>query len=182
MNLASDYSRGRRYQRMRGFTLIEALIAMFIVALALVAVTTKVSLAAKIASRTQQSTYGRWVAMNAITELRLKPGLPATGSSDGDEDMAGQQFRWDMDIKNTPVEGLRRVDVSVASSERPDEVLYEMSAFLGTNNPNANLRPWAGLPDEELQDPNSLTAPGVTIDRPSRTPFDIRDNQVQPNR
>ncbi len=105
--MASNRTLSRR--SMKGFTLIEALVASLIVALALVAVSTRVSLAAKVAKRTQEQTFQRWVAMNAITELRLKPGLPDTGRSDGDEEMASQNWRWTMDITNAPgIEDLRQ--------------------------------------------------------------------------
>lgn len=143
MNMDCNFNIARK----RGFTLIEALVALFIVSIALFAMTSKVSLSAKIAGKTERSTYGRWIAMNAITELRLKPGLPKEGRSDGDEEMAGRDWRWDMEISNTPVEGLRRVDVSVSLADRPDYIVYEMSAFVGTNNPDVQLRPWEGVPD-----------------------------------
>ncbi len=142
-----DFRRQNRIGRHKGFTLIEALVATLIVALALVAVSTKVSLAAKVAKRTQETTFGRWVAMNAITELRLKAGLPDVGRSDGDEEMANTNWRWTMDISKTPVEGLRRVDVEVARIESPDVTVYKMAAFIGNNTPGATLRPWSGWPD-----------------------------------
>ncbi len=141
------FNRPGSIARNKGFTLIEALVATLIVALALVAVSTKVSLAAKVAKRTQETTFGRWVAMNAITELRLKAGLPDVGRSDGDEEMASTNWRWTMDISNTPVEGLRRVDVEVARIESPDVTVYKMAAFVGNNTPGAALRPWSGWPD-----------------------------------
>ncbi len=158
--------------RSRGFTLIEALVATLIVALALVAVSSKVSLAAKVAKRTQETTFGRWVAMNAITELRLKAGLPDVGRSDGDEEMANTSWRWTMDVSKTPVEGLRRVDVEVAHIDSPDVPIYKMSAFVGNNTPGNALRPWSGWPDagDGSADPNSPrvqpAAPAVPGIRP----------------
>ena len=143
------FNRVRAAHRMRGFTLIEALVATLIVALSLVAVTTKVSLAAKVAKRTHETTFGRWVAMNAITELRLKPGLPDVGRSDGDEEMAGIEWRWTMDISKTPVEGLRRIDIEIAHASTPDKTLYSMAAFIGNNTPGETLRPWSGWPDAD---------------------------------
>lgn len=133
--------------RSAGFTLIEALVATLIVALALVAITTKVSLASKVAKRTQEQTIARWVAMNAITELRLKPGLPDTGNSDGDEEMAGTEWRWEMEIKKSQVEDVHQVIVTVAHAATPDRSLYQMTSLVGNNVPGATIRPWSGWPD-----------------------------------
>ena len=133
---------------MKGFTLIEALVASLIVALALVAVSTRVSLAAKVAKRTQEQTFQRWVAMNAITELRLKPGLPDTGRSDGDEEMASQNWRWTMDITNAPgIEDLRRVEVEVTREDIANATVFKMIALVGETTAGANVRPWSGWPD-----------------------------------
>ncbi|MFK8032468.1 MAG: type II secretion system minor pseudopilin GspI [Gammaproteobacteria bacterium] len=134
-------------KRSGGFTLIEALVATLIVALALVAITTKVSLAAKIAKRTQEQTIARWVAMNAITELRLKPGLADTGRSDGDEEMAGTEWRWDMEILKSQAEDVHQVIVTVSHANTPDRSIYQMTSLVGNNTPGAAVRPWSGWPD-----------------------------------
>ncbi|MEM7083501.1 MAG: type II secretion system minor pseudopilin GspI [Pseudomonadota bacterium] len=164
----------------RGFTLIEVLVAFSIVSITVLAISMKVSQSAKVAKRTQEITYGRWVAMNALTELRLKPGLPSTGRSDGDEEMAGAEWRWAMDISQTPVEGIRRVDITVARAESPDKSLYSMSAFMGNNTPDANLRPWSGWPDAntggQLQPPTVPGTPPLPGQRPDPRRGLERDN------
>ncbi len=159
----------RTFQRrsLRGFTLIEALVATLIVALALVAVSTRVSLAAKVAKRTQEQTFQRWVAMNAITELRLKPGLPDTGRSDGDEEMAGQNWRWTMDITNAPgIEDLRRVEVEVTREDIDNGTVLKLVALVGETTVGANLRPWSGWPDASGSggnDDNRNQIPGAPV-------------------
>lgn len=150
----------QRRPRERGFTLIEALVATLIVALALAALTRNVSQGAKVARISQDKTFGRWVAMNAITELRLKPGLPDVGRSDGDEELANMNWRWTMNIQKTPVEAIRRVDLEVARTERPDVPVYKLSAFVGNNTVSDTLRPWSGWPDaNDGSDDGRLTPP-----------------------
>lgn len=160
-----------RATRQHGFTLIEALVATLIVALALAALTRNVSQGAKVARVSQEKTFGRWVAMNAITELRLKPGLPDVGRSDGDEELANMNWRWTMDIQNTPVEAIRRVDLEVARVENPDVPVYRISAFVGTNTVSNTLRPWSGWPetgdrDDQNSNPLQPGAPVVPGTRP----------------
>lgn len=173
--MAFDTLQARRTAR--GFTLLEALVATLIVSLALVAMTQKVSQAIKVAKRTQEGTFARWVAMNAITELRLKPGLPDTGRSDGDEEMVGTVWRWNMDITPHPaLEDVRQVDITVAYGDSPDVPLFGMTAFVGNNVPATNLRPWSGWPDAEAGSgrvaPTPTLRPGAPVQPDPRRGLD----------
>ena len=154
-------SRTRSRRSMKGFTLIEALIATMIVALALITVTTRVSMAAKVAKNNQERTFKRWVAMNAITEIRLKPGLPDTGNSDGDEEMGGIDWRWTMEISTVPgVEELRRVVVTVNRADDAKSASFVLDARVGERPTGANLRPWSGWPDTDNESGGQNVRPG----------------------
>lgn len=112
-----------------GFTLIEILAAVAVLAIALSAILAGMARYADNAAYLKEKTLAMWVAHNRLTELELAPAWPATGKSDGDVEMAGIQWKWRVEVKTTPDERLRRVDVSVQRPGR-DGDLARLSGFL----------------------------------------------------
>lgn len=105
--------------RQRGFTLIEVLAAVAILALALGATITGASQYAANASYLRDKAIASWVARNKLVELHLQPSWPELGKSDGVEEMAGREWRWRMEVLKTPDDKVRRIDVYVdAPGER----------------------------------------------------------------
>lgn len=98
---------------MRGFTLLEVLVALVVLAVALVALTRTASNETENFDALRQRSLAGWVAANTLTDLRLQPGLPATGRNEGSTRMAGRQWRWRTEVKATPSPGIRRFYVSV---------------------------------------------------------------------
>ncbi len=125
--------RPRHPLRTRGFTLIEVLAALVIVALGMLGVIQAVSQTARNGTYLREKTLAHWIAMNAITERRLLPAPPEVGESSDDVEFAGQRWRWTMRVSQTEVESLRRMDVSVRPADRPDsEALATVTGFYGT--------------------------------------------------
>jgi general secretion pathway protein I len=99
--------------RQHGFTLIEVLAAVAVLALALGASITGASQYAANAAYLRDKAIASWVARNRLVELHLAPAWPETGKSDGTEEMAGREWHWRMEVKETPDDKVRRVDVYV---------------------------------------------------------------------
>lgn len=97
----------------RGFTLIEVLVALIIVALAAAASMEAVSGAADAASVLRERSFAQWIAFNRITEQRVAATPPADGDSDGVVEFAGRRWQWHQHIERLALAGLRRIDVSV---------------------------------------------------------------------
>jgi len=97
----------------KGFTLIEVLVAMVILSLSLLAAIKVASAVTRSAIDLQDITIAQWVAMNKVVELRLAKKLPKTGRSDGKDEMAGRDWRWDIEVKETGYPKLREVHVSI---------------------------------------------------------------------
>jgi len=131
---------GRRADRLhggrgrdRGFTLIEVLAALVIVALGMLGVIEAVTQSARNGTYLREKTLAHWIALNVITEKRLQPEPPPVTESSGDVEFAGQRWRWSMQVTQTQVASLRRMDVSVRPAEAPDSsALATVTGFYGT--------------------------------------------------
>ena len=117
----------------RGFTLIEVLAALVIVALGMLGVIQAVTQTARNGTYLREKTLAHWIAMNVITERRLLAAPPEVSEASDEVDFAGQRWRWTMQVTQTEVESLRRMDVSVRPADRPDgEALVTVTGFYGT--------------------------------------------------
>ena len=123
----------RRGARPRGFTLIEVLAALVIVALGMLGVIQAVTQTARNGTYLREKTLAHWVAMNVITEQRLQASPPNVSESSDDVEFAGQRWRWTLTVTQTAVESMRRMDVSVRPADKPDgDALASVSGFYGS--------------------------------------------------
>ena len=114
----------------RGFTLIEVLIALAVVALALLALTRTAAIEVGDFDALRERTLAGWVAANVLAEARLSGALPPTGTSDGRVELGGRAWRWTRDVSATPDPEIRRLDIRVFAGEAKDSVA-SLSGFAG---------------------------------------------------
>ncbi len=114
----------------RGFTLLEVLVALAIVALGLMAAFGQLNQTAATATRLREKTFAHWVAQDRLVELRLLREFPAVGNRSDEVEFGGVAWKYTLRVSQTPLEGLRRVDVDVAFADRPDRVITTLSGFL----------------------------------------------------
>jgi general secretion pathway protein I len=106
-----------RRARRGGFTLIEVLVALAIVAIGMAAVMGALTSSANTISYLRDKTLAQWVALNQIANLRLSGQQPPTGSSTGDTDFAGRSWHWRQEVVATEVPGVERIDISVRPAD-----------------------------------------------------------------
>lgn len=99
-------------RRATGFTLLEVLVALVVVAVAVAALGRAGSQVLHGQAELEQRTVALWVADNALAELRLDPAM-TPGRRQGSADMAGRSWYWDMLIQPAPGGEMLRVDVAV---------------------------------------------------------------------
>jgi general secretion pathway protein I len=107
--------------RNRGFTLIEVLVALVIVAVGMSVLMGALSSSARTVVYMQDKTFAEWVALNQIATLRLglqQGQIPPTGTTNGDLDFANRSWHWRQDVVASQVPGINRVDFKV----RPKEI------------------------------------------------------------
>lgn len=116
----------------RGFTLIEVLMAVAVLAIALAAIVTGMARYTDHARHLREKSVALWVAHNQLTTFELEPGWPSVGTSEGEAEMAGGKWTWIAEVKETTDPHLRRIDIrvhksGVKESERTD--LAQLSGF-----------------------------------------------------
>jgi general secretion pathway protein I len=97
-------------------TLLEVMVALFIVAVALGGAIKVMSGAAQNSSRLTSKTFANWVALNKLTDLKIKGEWPKVGEDKGTEEMAGQEWRWVQATIKTEDDNIKRIEMSVWSA------------------------------------------------------------------
>jgi len=97
----------------RGFTLIELVVALAVLAIGMTAVLHSASQAGHAGTFLKQKTIAHWVASNKAAELSINREWPGPGVSTGTETMANQTWQWETEVRNTAVPELRLVTIRV---------------------------------------------------------------------
>lgn len=132
MHLTSNQSCINANRHTRGFTLLEVLVAMAIVAISMGAIIKVSGSYAANAGYLKQRTLAQWVAENKAVEYQVKNEFPAVGRQEGVVTMSNEQWRWEVKVTNTDDKRLRRLDISVLlDNSDSDTPISTLIAFVG---------------------------------------------------
>tara|TARA_R100000900_G_scaffold102403_1_gene79443 strand:+ start:124823 stop:125248 length:426 start_codon:yes stop_codon:yes gene_type:complete len=132
-----------------GFTLVEVMVALAVVALALPALLFTLHQQLDGTGYLRDKTHAQLVAGNKLSELRLlqqvRGGL-FRGSDSGVSQMVGRDWAWELRTEDTAVQGFQRVEIRVyAGEEAEGSPLHTLVAFLADlDAPAAAEVPGAG--------------------------------------
>lgn len=147
-------------RRHRGFTLIEVLVALVIVAVGVAAVLGALTSAANSTSYLRDKTFANWIALNKLTQTRLAAAAPVDGKTDGVLSYGGRRWQWQQEITASQINGMKRVDVRVRLLEdaRPGAAdapinantswAFQATGFVGAAiaQPSISLPVWQPMP------------------------------------
>ncbi len=106
---------------MRGFTLLEILVALTVLALAMGALVEAASRFTLNQAYLRDRTLATWVARNRLVEQQLDPAWPKPGQTKGEVELGGREWRWVMQVTQTPERDLRRLDIEVFALPESDD-------------------------------------------------------------
>jgi general secretion pathway protein I len=133
-----------------GFTLVEVMVAVVIVAVGMGAAILAVNQNVYNASYLRDKIMASWVAENRLTELRLSGTTPKVEETTGDAEMGDVRWLWRQKVSETGVANLLRVDIQVSSELEPQGSLISLSGFVGVPIPASEVDSrWGGDPGEQ---------------------------------
>src|SRR6185437_12790336 len=119
----------------RGFTLLEVLVALVVVALGMSALLETLTQSARNLAALRDRTVAEWIAMNQLALARLNPNAPTVGITQGDvQNCANGNWHWLQSVSAMDaVPGLMSITVSVRrTGNAPND-----SNSRSTNHPSA---------------------------------------------
>ena len=114
-----------------GFTLLEVLVALLVLALALLALMRTAALQIDTFAALRQRTLAGWLAQDLLAETRLASEFPPTGSSTGTRRFGAGDWRWEVRVQATDVATIRRIDVRVYSAADRQTAMAQLTGFAG---------------------------------------------------
>lgn len=126
-------------KRVRGFTLLEILVALVVVSLSMGAVVQTVGSYTHNQANLRDRVFAQWVARNQLTSVQVTGDWPSVGRKKGEvdfpEDASGRksrEWRWEMQVTQSPEEDMRRLDIDVFPADADDdaEPVARLSGFV----------------------------------------------------
>jgi general secretion pathway protein I len=129
-------SRGirRRGASNGGFTLVEVLVALMIVAMGLAALMTAVSGTARTSGYLRDKTLAQWMALNRLSEVRLNLNKFGQNTDTGELNFANRTWHYDTRYFDTSIATMKRVVVRVYAGDAKTKgnPVAESTGFLGS--------------------------------------------------
>ena len=155
----------------RGFTLIEVLVALMIVAMGLAALMVAVSGTARTSGYLRDKSIAQWIALNRLSEVRLNLTKFGQNTDIGDVNFANRTWHYDTRYFDTSIATMKRVVVRVYAGDAKTKgnPLAESTGFLGSSiaTPGSSNVDWTTGSTAA-----TAAAPGAaTVTPPATTPL-----------
>jgi general secretion pathway protein I len=122
-------------QRARGFTLVEVLVALMVVAVGLTALMVAVNGTARTSGFLRDKTLAQWIALNRLTEVRLNVVKFGQNTDIGELEFGNRKWHYDTRYFDTSMASMKRVVVRVYLGEAKTKgnPVAQAVGFLGSS-------------------------------------------------
>jgi general secretion pathway protein I len=150
----------KRFRESRGFTLVEVLVALVVVALGLTALMVAVNGTARTSGMLRDKSLAQWIALNRLSEVRLNVTKFGQNTDTGELEFGGRKWHYDTRYFDTSMATMKRVVVRVyqGDAKAKGNPLAQAVGFLGASLsvPGSTIADWtAGV--------STATAGGATV-------------------
>jgi general secretion pathway protein I len=171
-------------RQVRGFTLVEVLVALVVVALGLTALMVAVNGTARTSGLLRDKTLAQWIALNRLSEVRLNVVKFGQNTDTGELNFGSRKWHYDTRYFDTSIPSMKRVVVRVylGDAKAKGNPISQAVGFLGgsLSPPGSTIADWtqgvvaaqvAGTPNTGAPNPGA-PLPGGPIKpvQPSPTP------------
>jgi general secretion pathway protein I len=165
-----------------GFTLVEVLVALMIVAMALAALMVAVSGTARTSGYLRDKTLAQWMALNRLSEVRLNLNKFGQNTDAGEINFANRTWHYDTRYFDTTVTTMKRVVVRVYAGDAKTKgnPIAESTGFLGSSlgTPGGSNVDWTTgstvttitNSTNSATNPGTVTNPATGVNAPGAAP------------
>lgn len=152
-----------RSSQSHGFTLVEVLVALVVVALGLTALMVAVNGTARTSGFLRDKSLAQWIALNRLSEVRLNVTKFGQNTDTGELDFGSRKWHYDTRYFNTSIPSMKRIVVRVylGDAKAKGNPVAQAVGFLGSAlaTPGSTIADWtAGVATATV--PGSATVPG----------------------
>lgn len=114
----------------KGFTLLEILVALAVAAIGLGAVSKSLYQNISVADKLTEKMLGTWVASNVLAEMHINRQYQTAGGAGGDTEMGGQDWAVRTEFESTGDPEISRINVIVMSPSDPNREAASLFGFI----------------------------------------------------
>ncbi len=118
-----------------GFTLIEVMVALTIIAISLGALLSTSGTQASSAGYLKHKTLAHWVAVNELTQIRIAKEFPDVGDKKGETTMANNDWYWVRTTKATEDDNARQITFTMYSDKERTQNITSLIGYANRDAP-----------------------------------------------